>query len=84
MWEDQIETSEMNNNFEPVSKKDNPNYEAVRGHIPKKLARRFKGLCAQLGIDHGAAIEEALEPWMQQKEQELKESETLEEDGEDA
>ncbi|MBW4694178.1 MAG: hypothetical protein KME27_20740 [Lyngbya sp. HA4199-MV5] len=83
MWENQLETPEVNDNCEPVSKKDDTNYEAVRGHIPKKMARRFKGLCAQLGIDHGAAMEEALEPWMRQKEQELKESETLK-GGEDA
>ncbi|MGV0024417.1 hypothetical protein [Phormidesmis priestleyi] len=59
-----------------MSKKDDPNYEAVRGHIPKRMARRFKGLCAQLGIDHGAAMEAALEPWMRQQEQELMEAET--------
>ncbi|MBW4659697.1 MAG: hypothetical protein KME15_13555 [Drouetiella hepatica Uher 2000/2452] len=71
------------NDFEPVSKKDDSNYEAVRGHIPKKMARHFKGLCAQLGIDHGAAMEEALEPWMRQKERELEESE-IPQEGNDA
>lgn len=81
MWENQLEAPDIEE-FEPVSKKDDPNYEAVRGHIPKRMARRFKGICAQLGIDHGAAMEEALEPWMRQKEQELEESESFNEENE--
>jgi hypothetical protein len=82
MWENQLEPLSIDD-FEFVSKKDDPNYEAVRGHIPKKMARRFKGLCAQLGIDHGTAIEEALEPWMRQKELELTKGETLQGENDD-
>jgi len=51
------------------SKKTDPNYEEVRGHVPKKLARRFKGLCTELDTDYGTALESALEWWIQQQEQ---------------
>jgi len=51
------------------SKKSDPEYEEVRGHVPKKLARRFKGLCTEQNIDYGTGLESALEWWIQQQEQ---------------
>jgi hypothetical protein len=50
-----------------ASKKSDPNYEEVRGHVPKNLARRFKALCTEKGIDYGSGLEAALEWWIKQQ-----------------
>lgn len=54
-----------------VGKREDPNFEAIRGFVPKDLARRFKGVCAVLGIEHGDALAPLLEEWVTQKEAEL-------------
>ena len=54
-----------------VGKREDPNFEAVRGFVPKDLARRFKGVCAVLGVEHGDALTPLLEEWITQKEAEL-------------
>ena len=53
----------------PVSKKNDPNYEEVRGHVPKSLARKFKGICVVQGFDYSEALEQALDLWVQHQEQ---------------
>ncbi|MGI0488530.1 hypothetical protein ACN4EK_24230 [Pantanalinema rosaneae CENA516] len=57
--------------FIDVGKREDPNFEAIRGFVPKDLARRFKGVCAVLGLEHGDALAPLLEAWVAQKEAEL-------------
>lgn len=54
-----------------VGKREDPNLEAIRGFVPKDLARRFKGVCAVLGLEHGDALTPLLEEWVAQQEAEL-------------
>jgi hypothetical protein len=43
-----------------VSKKDDPNYEQVRGHVPKDLAMEFRLACTSHRLDYSQGIEAAL------------------------
>lgn len=43
-----------------MSKKDDPKYEQVRGHVLKPLARRFKQYCLDEDIDYSEGIERIL------------------------
>jgi hypothetical protein len=43
-----------------VAKKDDPNYEQVRAHVPKQLARRFKQYCLDEDIDYSEGLEKVL------------------------
>lgn len=43
-----------------VAKKDDPNYEQIRGHVPKHLARQFKQYCLDEEIDFSEGLERIL------------------------
>ncbi len=43
-----------------MAKKDDPNYEQVRGHVPKQLARQFKQYCLNEDIDYSEGLERIL------------------------
>ena len=58
-----------------ASKADDPNYIQVRGHVQKRIARRFKAICSERGIDFGQGMEEAFLPWIEQQEKLLREEE---------
>ncbi len=50
-----------------VTKRDDPNYSQVSGYVPKDLARRFKIACTSKEISQSAALEEALEQWLEKE-----------------
>lgn len=50
--------------FSLVSKKDDPNYEPVRGHVPKDLAMQFRIACTVRKLDNSQGIQTALEFWL--------------------
>ncbi|MBD2047272.1 hypothetical protein H6F78_17015 [Coleofasciculus sp. FACHB-64] len=50
-------------------KKDDPNYQIVRGHVPKELAKRFKFYCVENGVDNSQGLENILTEYLQQKEE---------------
>jgi hypothetical protein len=50
--------------FSLASKKDDPNYEQVRGHVPQDLAMRFRVACTLRKLDYSQGIETALEFWL--------------------
>ncbi|MBD2028104.1 hypothetical protein [Leptolyngbya sp. FACHB-711] len=54
-----------------MAKANDPDYFQLRGHIPKKLALRFKAICSMRQIDFGEGMEEALVPWVEQEEKRL-------------
>ncbi len=58
-----------------ASKAEDPNYIQVRGHVQKRIARRFKAICSERGIDFGQGMEEAFLPWIEQQEKLLREEE---------
>ncbi|MEW6498637.1 MAG: hypothetical protein AB1589_39985 [Cyanobacteriota bacterium] len=41
-------------------KKDDPNYQVVRGHVPKELAKRFKLFCVENEVDNSQGLENIL------------------------
>jgi hypothetical protein len=44
----------------PLGKKDDPNYEQLRGHVPKSLARQFKQFCLDHEFDYSEGLEHIL------------------------
>ena len=59
-----------------VGKKRDPNYGEIRGFVPIKLLQRFKGLCKQLGVEHGDVLTPFIEQWVKQTESRLASEET--------
>jgi hypothetical protein len=55
-----------------LAKANDPDYFQLRGHLPKKLALRFKAICSMRQIDFGEGMEEALVPWVEQEEKRLR------------
>jgi hypothetical protein len=47
-----------------VTKRDDPNYAQVSGHIPKDKALDFKIACTRKQISHSEALEEAIDKWL--------------------
>jgi len=52
-----------------VDKRKSPDYQELRGFIPKALSLKFKGVCKGLGRNINAGLEEALEGWIEQQQQ---------------
>ncbi len=46
-------------------KKDDPNYAAVRGHVPVDLYKKFKIFCLERGIDNSEGLEELLREYFE-------------------
>lgn len=54
-------------------KKDDPNYAAVRGHVPKELQLRFKMWCLEKGVDNSQGLEDLLQEYFEMKDQQQSE-----------
>lgn len=50
-------------------KKDDPNYSAVRGHVPNDLYKKFKIFCVERGVDNSQGLEDLLREYFECKEQ---------------
>lgn len=57
-------------------KKDDPNYQIVRGHVPKELAKRFKLYCVENSVDNSQGLENILTEHLQPKEEQHLDKET--------
>jgi hypothetical protein len=62
-----------------VDKRKSPNYQELRGFVPKTLSLKFKGICKGLGRDINLGLEEAIQDWIekQHKEEDSVSSESL-------
>jgi hypothetical protein len=47
-----------------ASKRADPNYQQVSGHIQKNMATEFKIACTRRGVSHSAGLEEAIALWL--------------------
>lgn len=50
-------------------KKDDPNYAAIRGHVPIDLYKKFKFFCVERGVDNSQGLEDLLLEYFEYKEQ---------------
>jgi len=50
------------------AKKDDPDYVALRGHIPKELFKKFKMFCLEKEIDNSQGLEDLLGEYFSWKE----------------
>lgn len=57
-----------------AAKKDDPNYVAIRGHIPKTLYKKFKVFCLEREIDNSQGLEELLNEYFKFVEEQVKRS----------
>lgn len=55
-----------------VTKRDDPNYAQVSGHIPKDKALEFKIACTRRQISQSEALEEAVDKWLAAQEEPTK------------
>ncbi len=51
------------------AKKDDPDYVAIRGHIPKELFKKFKLFCLEREVDNSQGLEELLREYFEMKDQ---------------
>ena len=49
------------------AKKDDPDYVALRGHIPKELFKKFKMLCLEKEVDNSQGLEYVLQEYFSLK-----------------
>jgi len=47
-----------------VSKRADPNYHQISGHIPKEMATEFKIACTRRGVSHSDGLEQAITLWL--------------------
>lgn len=52
--------------LEVASKRDDPNYQQISGHIPKEMATEFKVACTRKGVSHSDGLEQAIALWLAQ------------------
>jgi len=52
-WREQLRSSYL---ATMPAKKDDPDYVALRGHIPKELYRRFKLFCLECEVDNSQGL----------------------------
>ncbi|NEP61056.1 MAG: hypothetical protein F6K31_29425 [Symploca sp. SIO2G7] len=52
-----------------VSKRADPNYHQISGHIPKEMATEFKIACTRRGVSHSEGLEQAVTLWLAQNTQ---------------
>ncbi|MBD2303209.1 GIY-YIG nuclease family protein [Nostoc sp. FACHB-190] len=50
-------------NINKGTKKDDPDYVALRGHIPKELFKRFKMFCLEKEVDNSQGLEYVLQEY---------------------
>jgi hypothetical protein len=58
------ETTPQNELLEVASKRDDPNYQQVSGHIPKEMATEFKVACTRREVSHSDGLEQAIALWL--------------------
>jgi hypothetical protein len=56
----------QNELLEVASKRDDPNYQQISGHIPKEMATEFKVACTRKGVSHSDGLERAIDLWLAQ------------------
>lgn len=74
----EVETALLNH-FQPSlnvrnigtgAKKDDPDYVAIRGHVPKNLYKRFKVFCLEREVDNSQGLEDLLSEYFEIKDKE--------------
>lgn len=50
--------------LEVASKRDDPNYQQISGHIPKEMATEFKIACTRKGVSHSDGLRQAIALWL--------------------
>jgi hypothetical protein len=50
-----------------VTKRGNPDFQQISGHIPTELSKSFKIACTIKGVSHSEGLEEAIRLWLQQE-----------------
>jgi hypothetical protein len=53
-----------------VDRRQSPNYRQISGHIPIDMYRKFKSVCALRDVSQSEALEQAINIWMEQEEEE--------------
>jgi hypothetical protein len=51
-----------------VSKREDPNYAQISGHIPTDMTKEFKIACTRRGVSHSDGLEQAIALWLAQPE----------------
>jgi len=49
------------------AKKDDPDYVAIRGHVPKELYRKFKVFCLEREVDNSQGLENLLSEYFEMR-----------------
>lgn len=49
------------------AKKDDPNYVAIRGHVPKNIYKKFKVFCLEREVDNSQGLEDLLNEYFEAK-----------------
>jgi hypothetical protein len=44
-----------------ATKKENPDFTVLRGHVPKELFKRFKVFCIEESLDNSQGLERVLQ-----------------------
>jgi hypothetical protein len=52
--------------LEVASKRDDPNFQQLSGHVPKEMATEFKVACTRKGVSHSDGLEQAIALWLAQ------------------
>jgi len=47
-----------------VSKREDPNYQQVSGHVPADVAMDFKAACIRRGVSQSTGLEQSLNLWL--------------------
>lgn len=50
------------------AKKDDPDYVAIRGHVPKSIYKKFKVFCLEREVDNSQGLENLLSEYFEIKE----------------
>lgn len=69
--ENMEEEQTLNDLLEVASKRDDPDYQQISGHIPKELATEFKIACTRNGVSHSDGLEQAITIWLNQQNEPL-------------
>ncbi len=60
------ETNPPDELIEVPSKRDDPNYQQLSGHVLKEMATEFKVACTRRGVSHSDGLEQAIALWLAQ------------------
>lgn len=59
----------MNNEEMAASRRADPNYVQISGHVPKSLALDFKVAMTRAEVNQSEALEQAIALWVQQQQE---------------